>query len=264
MMSSKSASPSWSVSSHTSAQPGVAALLGPIHVPKTSDVLAGRLRTHILDGTIADGAPLPAERDLVSQTGLSRGSVREALRILQTEGLVTTRPGRLGGSVASRPGDDALARYVGLFVQGRGISLLSLLHTREAIGPSLASLAALNHRKQDLAQLLDATRRVEHAFDDVPLYLAENVNWHCAVAAASRNVLLKAFVAAISDLVHKASSIENFADHDVRSVVIKAHRRIVDAIAARDADAAARRMARHLRAVTKRMQAFVRQPVELR
>jgi len=78
----------------------------------------------------------------VLQTGLSRGSVREALRILQTEGLVETRPGRLGGSVACRPGDDALARYVGLFVQGRGISLISLLQTREAIGPVLASLAA--------------------------------------------------------------------------------------------------------------------------
>jgi DNA-binding FadR family transcriptional regulator len=241
-----------------------APVLGPIHVPKTSDVLADRLRTHILDGSIADGTPLPAERDLVQQTGLSRGSVREALRILQTEGLVTTRPGRLGGSVASRPGDDALARYVGLFVQGRGISLISLLQTREAIGPSLASLAAQNHSEQDLEQLLGATRRVEEAFDDVPLYLSENVNWHCAVAAASRNELLKAFVVAISGLVYKASAIEDFASEDVRSVVIKAHRRIVDAIAQRDAEAASRRMARHLAALTKQMQAFVQEPILLR
>ena len=73
-------------------------VLGPIHVPKTSDVLAERLRTHILDGTIASGAPLPAERDLVLQTGLSRGSVREALRILQTEGLVATVANTISGS----------------------------------------------------------------------------------------------------------------------------------------------------------------------
>ncbi|MEO8752259.1 MAG: GntR family transcriptional regulator, partial [Casimicrobiaceae bacterium] len=86
--------------------------LGPIHVPRSSEVLASQLRVHILDGSIADGMSLPAERDLVVQTGLSRGSVREALRILHTEGLITTRPGRLGGSVARRPGDDALARYV--------------------------------------------------------------------------------------------------------------------------------------------------------
>lgn len=244
--------------------PPASPVLGPIHVPKTSDVLADRLRTRILDGSIADGAPLPAERDLVMQTGLSRGSVREALRILQTEGLVATRPGRLGGSVASRPGDDALARYIGLFVQGRGISLISLLQTREAIGPSLASLAALNHTQDDLDQLLEATRRVEDAFDDVPQYLAENVNWHCAVASAGHNELLKAFVAAISGLVYKASAIENFASEDVRSVVIKAHRRIVNAIAQRDDEAAARRMTRHLAALNKQLRAFVQEPVVLR
>src|SRR4030095_13443896 len=84
------------------APPLPAPKLGPIHVPKSSEVLASQLRVHILDGTIGDGAALPAERDLVIQTGLSRGSVREALRILHTEGLITTRPGRLGGAAPRR------------------------------------------------------------------------------------------------------------------------------------------------------------------
>jgi DNA-binding FadR family transcriptional regulator len=238
--------------------------LGLIHVPKSCDLLAEKLRVHILDGTIADGASLPAERDLVEQTGLSRGSVREALRILQAEGLVETRPGRLGGSVARRPDDEAMARYVGMFVQGRGISLVSLLQTREAIGPTLASLAAQNRTDEDLAMLLEATRRVEDAFDNAPLYLEENVNWHRAVAVCSHNELLKAFLMSISGLVYKASAIENFASEDVRSVVIKAHRRIVEAIGKRDAEAAARRMARHLAALTRQMQAFVQEPVVLR
>ena len=144
--------------------------LGLIYVPKSCDLLADRLRTQIHDGTIAAGAPLPAERDLVLQTGLSRGSVREALRILQTEGLVMTRPGRLGGSVARRPGDDAMARYVGMFVQGRGISLLSLLQTREAIGPKLAALAARNRNDEDLEALLNATQQMQ-AFVQTPLVL---------------------------------------------------------------------------------------------
>ena len=71
--------------------------LAPIHVPKSTDVLADQLRKQILGGELAPGAPLPTERDLVLQTRLSRGSVREALRILEAEGLVSTRPGRLGG-----------------------------------------------------------------------------------------------------------------------------------------------------------------------
>jgi len=162
--------------------------LAPIVVPKTSDVLANELRRQILGGAVAPGASLPAERDLVTQTGLSRGSVREALRILEAEGLVSTRPGRMGGSVARQPGDDSLAKYISLFVHGRGITLLSLLQTREAFEPSIAALAAENRTDEELQQLIAVTERVEAAYADTPLYLAENVAWHCAVANASCDV----------------------------------------------------------------------------
>src|SRR5215216_4541869 len=107
--------------------------LGVINVPKSCDLLAERLQQEILSGIYETGCALPTERDLVSVTGLSRGSVREALRILEAQGLVVTRPGRFGGSVARQPGDESLAKYINLFVHGRGISLLSLAQTREAV-----------------------------------------------------------------------------------------------------------------------------------
>jgi DNA-binding FadR family transcriptional regulator len=237
--------------------------LAPIFVPKTSDVLANELRKQILKGALAPGASLPAERELVAQTGLSRGSVREALRILEAEGLVRTRPGRQGGSIARQPGDESLAKYISLFVHGRGISLMSLLQTREAIEPSLAALAARNRTDEELAHLVTVTARVEAAFADPPLYLAENVNWHCAVAAASRNELLRAFMFAISSMIYKASAIENFATDEVRKTVIKAHRRILEAIEARDEETARRRMARHLAALTADLAAFPGAPLML-
>ena len=235
--------------------------LAPIYVPKTSEVLADQLRRQILGGAVGPGSSLPAERDLVTQTGLSRGSVREALRILEAEGLVSTRPGRQGGSVARQPGDDSLARSVSLFVHGRGISLISLLQTREAVEPSLAQLAAQNRTDAELQELVEITQRVEDAFADAPLYLAANVEWHCAIANASHNELLRAFMIAISTMVYKASAIENFATDDVRTVVIKAHRRILAAIIAQDGEAARRRMARHLAALTEAMKAFPHAPL---
>jgi DNA-binding FadR family transcriptional regulator len=237
--------------------------LSPIVVPKTSDVLAGELRKQILGGALAPGSALPAERDLVIQTGLSRGSVREALRILEAEGLVSTRPGRQGGSVARKPGDESLAKYISLFVHGRGISLLSLTQTREAVEPALAALAARNRTQEELQELVTISERLEAAYADTPAYLAENVNWHCAIAAASHNELLRAFMVAISSMVYKASAIENFATEDVRKVVIKAHRRILDAIAAKDAEAASRRMARHLAPLTAAVKAFPSAPLVL-
>jgi GntR family transcriptional repressor for pyruvate dehydrogenase complex len=189
--------------------------------------------------------------------------VREALRILEAEGLVSTRPGRQGGSVARQPGDASLARYIGMFVEGRGISLLSLLQTREAVEPSLAFLAAQNRTDDELAELQQITQSVERAYDDVPRYLEENVKWHCAIAAASHNELLRAFMVAISNMVYRASAIEDFATDEVRKVVLKAHRRIFDAIAAQDADAARRRMTRHLAALTEQMKAFPHAPAVL-
>ena len=67
--------------------------LGRIKVPKSSDVLAERLKQEILSDAYGPGSALPTERELVSATGLSRGSVREALRILEAQGLVHTRAG---------------------------------------------------------------------------------------------------------------------------------------------------------------------------
>jgi DNA-binding FadR family transcriptional regulator len=189
--------------------------------------------------------------------------VREALRILEAENLVQTRPGRFGGTATNRPNDDSLGRSISLFVHGRGISLGSLLQAREAIEPSLAALAAQNRSEVEMVLLNEATQRVEDAFDDVPLFLRENVNWHIAIASASHNELLRAFLTASSNLIYKATAIDNFSTEDVRRQVIQAHRRILEAIAAKDADAARRRMARHLAAVTAAMLAFSDTPLEI-
>jgi len=237
--------------------------LSPIVVPKTSDVLARELRRQILSGGLRPGASLPPERELVAQTGLSRSSVREALRILESENLVTTKPGRFGGSVAHQPSDQSLGRSLSLFVHGRNISLLTLQQTREAVEPSLAALAAANRTEEELQQIIDATVRVENLFDDVPLFLQENVNWHLALASASHNELLRAVMFAISSMVYKATATENFASDEVRQQVMHAHRRILEAIVAQDAETAQRRMARHLAAVTAAFRAFPDAPLLL-
>lgn len=228
--------------------------LPPIHVPKTSDVLARELRRKILSGALPAGAPLPPERDLVAQTGLSRSSVREALRILEAESLVTTKPGRFGGSVANQPGDESIGRTLSHYVHGRGISLLALMQTREAVEPSLAALAAENRTEEELQALVAATEAVEAAFEDLPGFLRENVNWHMAIAAASHNDLMRAILASIANMVYKATAMENFATEEVRKQVLRAHRRILEGIEKKNAEMARRRMARHLAAVTAEFQ----------
>ena len=233
--------------------------LGSINVPKSCDVLAERLQQQILGGTYAPGAALPTERDLVTSTGLGRGSVREALRILEAQGLVRTRAGRYGGSVVARPTDALLATHINLFAKGNSVSLRALVEARQALEPMVAYLAARNRTAEDLAALKAISKRIDQAaINDVPLFLQENVHWHSALAAASHNDLLRAFTASISAQMFEASRLDKFASPDVRGLVTHAHRRILQAIEAQDADAARSRAERDLQAYAVLLETAVR------
>ncbi|MFM1987676.1 MAG: hypothetical protein RJA99_633 [Pseudomonadota bacterium] len=230
----------------------MSARVGPIDVPKSCDVLANRLRERILAGGFAAGEALPPERDLVAETGLSRGSVREALRILEAEGLVQTRPGRYGGTVVRLPTTDLVARQVGSYAKGRGVAFRTVIEARETLEPMLARLAAEHRTDEDLAALEHASRRMADAVDaDAESFLAANVEWHWAVAVASRNELLSAFMASITGLIRDSTREEHVSAREVREAVVEAHRRVTDAIRAGDAEAARRRMERHVRAYSR-------------
>ena len=232
--------------------------LETINVPKSCDVLAGRLHQQIVDGTYQPGAALPTERELVSATGLSRGSVREALRILEARGLARTRPGRYGGTVAAKPSDEFLGSHIQSFAKVHGVPLHALVEARQALEPTIAALAAKNRNAQDLAELRAISARLDAAAaDDVPRFLAENANWHSALAAASHNDLLRAFTASISALMLDVSRIENFASNDVRQLVTLAHRRILQAIEAQDAETARRRSERDVKSYASHLAAAV-------
>ena len=239
--------------------PAMLGSLGSINVPKSCDVLAERLQQQILSGGYAAGAALPTERELVTTTGLGRGSVREALRILEAQGLVRTRAGRYGGSVVARPTDALLATHINLFAKGNSVSLRALVEARQALEPMVAYLAARNRTAEDLATLKAISRRIDQAaIDDVPAFLQENVHWHSALAAASHNDLLRAFTASISAQMFEASRLDKFASPDVRGLVTHAHRRILQAIEAQDADAARSRAERDLQAYAVLLEAAVR------
>ena len=247
----------------TAAPPPMPSDLGTINVPKSCDVLAGRLQQQILGGTYAPGAALPTERELVTTTGLGRGSVREALRILEAQGLVRTRAGRYGGSVVARPTDALLATHINLFAKGNSVSLRALVEARQALEPMVAYLAARNRTAEDLATLKAISKRIDQAaIDDVPVFLQENVHWHSALAAASHNDLLRAVTASISAQMFEASRLDKFASPDVRGLVTHAHRRILQAIEAQDAVAARARAERDLQAYGVLLEAAVRDTIK--
>lgn len=229
-----------------------------IKVPKSSDVLAERLKREILSDAYQPGASLPTERELVTATGLSRGSVREALRILETQGLVLTRAGRYGGTTVSQPTDDHLSNHINLYAKGRSVPLSALVEVRLALEPMVAWLAAERRTEADLVNLRAIAERINQAADsDLNAFLEENVNWHDALAVASHNDLLRAFATSVSGLMFEASQIKEFASADVRRRVCIAHARILEAIEAGDADRARGRVERDVQAYALILQAAV-------
>ena len=220
--------------------------LTPMEVPKASDVLANELRERILSGEYEEGTPLPPERELVVQTRMSRTTVREALRILEVQGLVRIKAGRSGGAFVQMPGGESMASSVALLIRGQQIRLAALLETREAIEPFCARLAARHRTAQDLDTLDAANDAIAAAGSDLDAFLSANIDWHVAVANASHNELLMGMMTALSRAIYTATENEGFIDDSVRAIAVRAHRSITRAIRDQDPDAAIRRMTRHV------------------
>lgn len=219
--------------------------LSPMEVPKASDVLANELRERILSGEYVEGTPLPPERELVVQTRMSRTTVREALRILEVQGLIRIKAGRAGGAFVQKPGEESVASSLDLLIRGRQLRLASVHETREAIEPSCARLAALHRTAGDLARL-DAANEAIATSGDLDSFLRANVDWHVAVATASHNEILTGIMMALSRAIYTTTNNEGFVNDEVRDIAVRAHRSVTRAIKERDADAAVRRMLRHV------------------
>jgi len=221
--------------------------LTPLRVPKASDVLADDLRERILRGDFPVDTALPPERELVNQTRMSRATIREALRILEVQGLVRVKTGRAGGAYVSRPGQDSVADSVDLLIRARQIRIPALLETREAIEPFCAQLAAEHRTDEDLGRL-EAANTAMAVHGTLAEFLQANVDWHVAVAVAGHNELLTGFMRALSRGIYASTDNQGFVDDDVRQTTLRAHRAVTKAIKGKDSDAAKRRMSRHVHA----------------
>lgn len=215
---------------------------------KASALLAERLREQILSGELRQGAALPVERALAADTGMSRTAVREALRMLEAEGLTETRPGRGGGSFVRRPSLDTMDRSLTAFIDARQVSFESLADVREALEPAVAELAARRRTNEDLAQIALHLHHQEQAGEDMDVFLLHNVEFHMAIVRAGHNDLMLAIIRSLSAAIHRGTEANNVLDPETRHQTVRAHQRLLDAIRRQDAPAAREAMSKHLRA----------------
>lgn len=229
---------------------------------KGYQALAGAIREQILSGKLRSGDMLPNERELVDQSGLSRGSVREAMRILETQGLVATSVGRNQGRRAVSPSQNVVRNSIDLFIRGRRIPFTSLMETFETLAPSICALAAANRTDADIAALRERQENLKTTLG-AKRFVQANLEWHVGISRASHNPLLSAIYEGLGpNLIDP--HVAGFTSKEVRIATRGAVDRIQDCIVAGDAEAARRKMLSHVRAYRRMVEPVAPQTVLLK
>jgi len=211
----------------------------PVHV---SDSLSAKLEQMIVRGELPQGSRLPPEREFAAQLGVSRASVREALRELELKGMVDRRPGR-GTTVA----DASRMLHTGslLAVMSEIERTVSeVMDLRAALEPPIAGRAASRATPRDVERLtaIHAAMRATRS----PARAVElDVDFHQEIGRATHNPLLVKLVEVTSEWMAPSRN-RPLQSRRRRSRSLAAHGRILDAIAAHDPDAAAAAMADHI------------------
>jgi len=124
--------------------------------PKTGELVADYLRRQIARGELGVGDRLRPEDELTAEFGVARTTLREGLRILESEGLIRIRRGRGGGGIVTRPDLDRLATALAVALQLQGTTMGDLDDARQLFEPQLVALLAQDHREEDIVALTDA------------------------------------------------------------------------------------------------------------
>jgi DNA-binding FadR family transcriptional regulator len=113
-----------------------------VRIPKAAEIVSKVLRDQIVRGQIAEGTTLAPEWELMERFGVSRPSLREAIRILESEGLITIQRGARGGAIVHSPKPSVAARYVSLVMQANGTTLMDIFRVHMLVEPAAARLVA--------------------------------------------------------------------------------------------------------------------------
>ena len=120
---------------------------------KAGEVVAERFRRQIANGTLVIGHQLPSEEELTTMFGIARTTLREALRVLESQGLLEIKRGRGGGGIITMPRLDNLSQSLALVLQLQHTTLGDLDDARMMIEPPLAGRLASQHSDEDLEVL---------------------------------------------------------------------------------------------------------------
>jgi DNA-binding FadR family transcriptional regulator len=224
----------------------------PVRVPKTAELVASHLRRRIVLGELKEGDALPPESALMEQFGVSRPTLREAFRVLESEALISVRRGARGGARVHIPDGDVAARYAGLVLQFRGTTLADVYAARSAI--ELAALDAMRPRvtKAALKPLRENLELMDESIDDPERTILLQEEFHRLIVEIAGNQTLHIFEQMIHHIIelHGTAYVARWtgSPQQARWAIAggRTHHKVVDLLQKGDFDAAIDLWRRHL------------------
>jgi GntR family transcriptional regulator, transcriptional repressor for pyruvate dehydrogenase complex len=205
----------------------------------SSDVVV-QIREAILSGKVKPGDRLPTERDMAQQFGVSRVTIRDALRALEAGGLIRVKIGGGGGPYVTQPDIGILRDSLNAHFQLHGATPHELAEARMALETTAARLAAERATDEDLAGLRSALT------DQNPSTATRSLDFHTTLVAASHNRALLIMFSATRALIQEAFDALHARQPDMADTARRVHTALYEAIERRDPDLAVRLMREHM------------------
>ncbi|MDF9715335.1 FadR family transcriptional regulator [Nocardioides sp. ChNu-153] len=214
---------------------------------KTALLLAQRIVGDIHQRGNRAGDRLPPERVMLEEYSVGRGTLRESLRFLELQGVISLRPGPGGGPVVQQPRASNLAHSLTLLLQFEHASFRTVVEARGTLEPVMAQLAAQRMSDEQIVELGRSVETREEQPGDEGAVRQQDRQFHGAIAHGSGNAALGCLVDALLETLHGSATGVDLPDTH-RSAVDDAHRAIYASIAARDPARSAAAMRDHLAA----------------
>jgi DNA-binding FadR family transcriptional regulator len=213
-------------------------------------LLAQRIVDEIVDEGLPPGTPMLSEAEMLKKYQVARGTLRETLRYLEMQGVITIKTGPGGGAVVADPGSQPLASVIALLLQLSKTSYRSIVDARLVLEPVLARMAATRRTEGDLETLAETIEDMKENIDNGRRFLEQNTVFHMTIAEAAGNPVLFHMVSSLSWIEDGTALGIEYA-RETHRPIISAHRRIYAAIEAGDPDMAEAAMRLHVGAFAK-------------
>jgi GntR family transcriptional regulator, transcriptional repressor for pyruvate dehydrogenase complex len=212
---------------------------------KTAMIIAQRIVADVARDRLSPGASLPPERMMLETYEVGRGTLREALRFLEFQGVITLKPGPRGGPVLSHPDASHLSSTLMLLMQLSEAPFRVLVEVRSALDPLVGRLAAARMSNADLAELGKTVTQMSNDIDDQRSFLEANKRFHDIIAWSSGNTLFGYIADSMIAILDGTVLGIDYPGHR-RAATLNAHREIFDALQSKDEDASEGRMREHI------------------